>query len=215
MDTCATLGEPQGCNQFASPDDESTVQAVFNKNLAFALNVTNSLPNLGRPKNFDNDPSHYQVKPTQDIQPNRLDVSYGARQTIEATVRKELGTVKARVVLTTPNGGPTKANTQTIVPLTTAPAGERYGEVPGGGRVVADLGLRQDDTNLHAILLSVVVDVLDGRARRPRASGWRPRGARHSRRGPRAGGPASTGSRLRTARSCRPAAAVGPAAPAR
>ena len=33
---------------------------------------------LDRPKNFDNDPSHYQVKPTQDIQPNRFDVSYGA-----------------------------------------------------------------------------------------------------------------------------------------
>ena len=43
----------------------------------FALNVTNSLPNLGRPKNFDNDPSQYQVKPTQDIQVNRFDVSYG------------------------------------------------------------------------------------------------------------------------------------------
>ena len=65
MDTCETLGEPQGCNQFASPDDEDKVQAVFNKNLQFALNVTNSLPNLGRPKNFDTDPSHYQVKPTR------------------------------------------------------------------------------------------------------------------------------------------------------
>src|SRR6478735_4196598 len=61
MDTCATLGEPQGCNQFASPDDEDIVQAVFNKNLAFALNITQSLPNLGRPKNFDNDTSEYQV----------------------------------------------------------------------------------------------------------------------------------------------------------
>ena len=57
MDTCATLGEPSGCNQFASPDDEEIVQAVFNKNLAFALNVTKSLPNMGRPKNFENDPS--------------------------------------------------------------------------------------------------------------------------------------------------------------
>ena len=57
MDTCATLGEPSGCNQFASPDDEENVKAVFNKNLAFALNVTKSLPNLGRPKNFENDPS--------------------------------------------------------------------------------------------------------------------------------------------------------------
>ena len=44
------------------PDNESKVEAVFNKNLAFALNVTHSIKNLGRPKNFDNDPSHYQVK---------------------------------------------------------------------------------------------------------------------------------------------------------
>jgi hypothetical protein len=131
MDTCATLGEPQGCNQFASPDDEATVQAVFNKNLAFALNVTNSLPNMGRPKNFDNDPSQYQVKPTQDIQPTRFDVSYGSVQPLEAVVRKELGTVKARVVLSTPGNIPNKQNTQVTVPMTTAPAGERYGEVPG------------------------------------------------------------------------------------
>ena len=62
MDTCSTLGEPSGCNQFASPDNETKVNAVFEKNLQFVLNVTNSLPNMGRPKNFDNDPSHYQVK---------------------------------------------------------------------------------------------------------------------------------------------------------
>ena len=36
MDTCATLGEPSGCNQFASPDDEGKVEAVFQKNLFFA-----------------------------------------------------------------------------------------------------------------------------------------------------------------------------------
>src|SRR3954454_4427796 len=91
MDTCTTLGEPSGCNQFASPDDEEKVQAVFSKNLQFALNVVNSLPNLGRPKQFENDPSHYQVKPTQDIQLNRFDVSYGGTQIVEATIRKELG----------------------------------------------------------------------------------------------------------------------------
>jgi hypothetical protein len=87
MDTCATLGEPSGCNQFASPDNESKVAAVFQKNLAFALNVAGSIKNLGRPKNFDNDPSHYQVKATRDIQPTRFDVSYGGSQVIEAIVR--------------------------------------------------------------------------------------------------------------------------------
>ena len=32
---------------------------------------------MGRPKNFDNDPSHTRSRPTQDIQLNRFDVSYG------------------------------------------------------------------------------------------------------------------------------------------
>lgn len=124
MDTCATLGEPSGCNQFASPDDEEIVQAVFNKNLAFVLNVTNSLPNMGRPKNFDNDPSHYQVKRTQDIQLNRFDVSYGAPQVVEATVRKELGPafITFNVV---------GQNTTSTIRMEAAPAGERYNEVKG------------------------------------------------------------------------------------
>ena len=104
MDTCATLGEPSGCNQFASPDDEEIVQAVFNKNLAFALNVAESLPNLGRPKNFENDPSGYQVKATQDIQPNRFDVSYGTSQVVEATVRKELGPAFVTATVVGQNG---------------------------------------------------------------------------------------------------------------
>jgi hypothetical protein len=124
MDTCSTLGEPSGCNQFASPDNESKVQAVFNKNLAFALNVTNSIKNLGRPKNFDNDPSHYQVKPTQDIQPNRFDVSYGGKQIIEATIRKELGDADVTVSVVGQSGNVT-------IPMTPAPAGERYNEVKG------------------------------------------------------------------------------------
>ncbi|HEY6891679.1 MAG TPA: M14 family zinc carboxypeptidase [Solirubrobacter sp.] len=124
MDTCATLGEPAGCNQFASPDNESKVAAVFQKNLAFALNVAGSIKNLGRPKNFDNDPSHYQVKPTQDIQPNRFDVSYGGSQIVEATIRKELGDADITVNVV-------GQNTSLTIPMTPSPAGERYGEVKG------------------------------------------------------------------------------------
>ena len=124
MDTCATLGEPSGCNQFASPDDEEIVQAVFNKNLAFALNVAESLPNLGRPKNFENDPSGYQVKATQDIQPNRFDVSYGTSQVVEATVRKELGPAFVTATVVGQNGNFTGR-------MEAAPSGERYNEVKG------------------------------------------------------------------------------------
>ncbi|HEX6027065.1 MAG TPA: M14 family zinc carboxypeptidase, partial [Solirubrobacter sp.] len=124
MDTCSTMGEPQGCNQFASPDNESKVQAVFNKNLAFALNVVYSLPNMGRPRNFESDPSQYQVKPTQDIQPSYFDVSYGRRQVIQAIVRKELGDADVTVSVVGQGGSVT-------IPMTPAPAGERYNEVRG------------------------------------------------------------------------------------
>ena len=124
MDTCATLGEPSGCNQFASPDDEENVQAVFNKNLAFALNVAESLPNLGRPKNFENDPAGYQVKATQDIQPNRFDVSYGTSQVVEAT--------SARSSARRSSPRRSSARTATLTGrMEAAPSGERYGEVTG------------------------------------------------------------------------------------
>ena len=124
MDTCSTMGEPAGCNQFASPDNESKVQAVFNKNLAFALNVVDSLPNMARPKNFDNDPGHYQVKATQDIQPSRFDVSYGGEQVIQAIIRKELGDADVTLSVVGRSGSAT-------LPMTPAPAGERYNEVRG------------------------------------------------------------------------------------
>ena len=131
MDTCATMGEPQGCNQFASPDDESKVSAVFEKNLFFALNVVKSLPNLGRPRNFENDPSQYQVKATRDIDAKTFGVSYGAPQVIEAIIRKELGTanVRATVSYRNANGGTSSASV--TLPMTAAPAGERYGEAAG------------------------------------------------------------------------------------
>ena len=124
MDTCATMGEPAGCNQFASPDNESKVNAVFEKNLAFVLNVTQSLPNMGRPKNFDNDPSQYQVKATQDIQPNRFDVSYGATQVDRGHDPQGARRRRHHRLVVGQNGNVT-------IPMTAAPAGERYNEVKG------------------------------------------------------------------------------------
>ena len=79
MDTCATGGD-LNCGQFTYPDDENKVEAVFEKNLNFALNAAESLTHLDRPVNYDTDPSAYQLKPTEDIQLNRFDVSYGADQ---------------------------------------------------------------------------------------------------------------------------------------
>jgi hypothetical protein len=136
MDQCATMGGPTACDgsglgQFASPDDEEKVAAVFNKNLKFVLNVVHSLPDLGRPRNFDNDPSEYKVKATQDIQVNRFDVSYGTPQTVEAIVRKELGPADLKVTWAANAAGGGGSGTTATIRMAAAPAGERYGEAPG------------------------------------------------------------------------------------
>jgi len=115
----------------AKKDNESKVEAVFEKNLNFALNAAESLTHLDRPVNYDTDPSAYQLKPTEDIQLNRFDVSYGGEQQVEAIVRKTLGPSDIRVSLVTPGNNPTKRNVTKVWPMQTAPAGERYGEVPG------------------------------------------------------------------------------------
>ena len=63
MDTCGTLGEPAGLQPVRIAGRRGEGPGRLQQEPAFALNVTKSLPNLGRPKNFDDDPSHYQVKP--------------------------------------------------------------------------------------------------------------------------------------------------------
>src|SRR4051812_17874508 len=123
MDTCATGGD-LNCGQFTYPDVENKVEAVFEKNLAFALNAAESLLTLDRPRNYDADPSAYQIKATEDIQLNRFDVSYGADQTVEGLFRKSLGDSDAKFSVVGQNG-------TVAVPMTVAPAGERYGEIPG------------------------------------------------------------------------------------
>jgi hypothetical protein len=128
LDTCATGGGPAGCNQFAFPDDEEKVQAVFQKNLPMALNIAHSAGELDRPKNFDNDPTQYQIKATHDIQPARFDVSYGATQQIEANVRRSLGPVDVTVAISGPGG---TSRTVTAIRAEEMPPGERYGDAPG------------------------------------------------------------------------------------
>ena len=128
LDTCATGGGPSGCNQFAFPDDEEKVQAVFQKNLPMALNIAHSAAQLDRPRNFDNDPGQYQIKATHDIQPTRFDVSYGATQPIEANVRRSLGPVDVTVAISGPGGA---NRTVTAIRAEEVPPGERYGDAPG------------------------------------------------------------------------------------
>ncbi len=128
LDTCATGGGPAGCNQFAFPDDEEKVEAVFQKNRPMALNIAHSAGQIDRPRNFDNDPTQYQIKATHDIQPTRFDVSYGATQEIEANVRRSLGPVDVTATISGPGGS---SRTVTAIRATDVPPGERYGDAPG------------------------------------------------------------------------------------
>ena len=125
METCTSGGDFVGCPGFSYPDREDKVSAVFDKNLHMVLNVVKSMKNLARPRNFDNDPSTYQVKQTRDIQPNLFHTSFGGSQQVEAIVRKELGPSDIRVSVVG------VGNSTAVIPMETAPAGERYGEIPG------------------------------------------------------------------------------------
>ena len=128
LDTCATGGGPAGCNQFAFPDDEEKVEAVFQKNLPMALNIAHSAGAAGSPAELRQRSGQYQIKPTHDIQPTRFDVSYGATQQIEANVRRSLGPVDVTAAISGPGGAD---RTVTAIRAEEVPPGERYGDAPG------------------------------------------------------------------------------------
>ena len=95
LDECGTGGGINCQSNFIFPDEEDKVQGVFLKNLDFALNVAVSAKDPEEPRNSDSNPSTYRVKPTVDIDPTPLSVSYGAAQTIEAITKKSLGSVSS------------------------------------------------------------------------------------------------------------------------
>ena len=92
-----------------------------------ALNIAHSAGQIDRPKNFDNDPTQYQIKATHDIQPTAFDVSYGATQAIEAIVRRSLGPVDVSATISGPGG----TSRSVVVRAEEVPPGERYGDAPG------------------------------------------------------------------------------------
>jgi Zinc carboxypeptidase/Bacterial Ig domain len=127
LDERETGGGGEG-SSFIFPDDESTVQAVFLKNLDFALNVAVSARDPEEPRNYDNNPSSYRVKPTVDIEPTPIEVSYGPEQTIEAIVKRSLGTVTMDIEGEDPDG---EAREMLAIRLTEWEGGERLGDRPG------------------------------------------------------------------------------------
>ena len=126
MDTCAHAGRARRAATSSPRRTTSPRSRPSSTRTSRSRSTsTNSLPNLGRPKNFDNDPSHYQVKATQDIQPNRFDVSYGAHaghrgHDPQGARRRRHHRQRRR---------PERATSP--IPMTAAPAGERYNEVKG------------------------------------------------------------------------------------
>jgi hypothetical protein len=138
LDTCTTAGGGNWCSTtnpqtnnsgFYFPDDESKVRAVFEKNLDFARNVAVTLASdePDRPRNATENKSTYQVKGVPDIELNQFGVSFGSVQTIEANVRKALGTVDVQLSVTGPGG----ANRTLVLPMTPWRGGERYGDLRG------------------------------------------------------------------------------------
>ena len=127
LDECGTGGGIACQSSFIFPDEEDKVQGVFLKNLDFALNVAVSAKDPEEPRNADSNPSTYRVKPTVDIDPTPLSVSYGATQTIEAITKKSLGSVVVSASISG-TGLPNRTITQTMTPFE---GGERLGDRPG------------------------------------------------------------------------------------
>ena len=134
LDECETAGGGTFCSGgsgFTFPDNESMVEAVFQKNLDFARNVavtTLDRDRPDRPRNATADETQYQVKASPDIEPNRFNVSYGATQTLEATSRRILGDV--RYVVQAPTGPGGASRTITLEGREWK-GGERFGDLRG------------------------------------------------------------------------------------
>ncbi|MEU8193892.1 M14 family zinc carboxypeptidase [Microbispora amethystogenes] len=101
-----------GCG-FVFPDDEALVQAEFEKQLPFALDVAKSALNPAEPvSHLGNTVPDFVVDP--------FDVGYGTDQVVQVDAKRKLGPVLLNYQI---NGGRTK-----IAPTSEWKGGERYGE---------------------------------------------------------------------------------------
>ena len=126
MDTCATLGEPNGCNQFACPDDEGKVAAVFEKNLFFALNVVDSLPNARIAR-----ATSTTIRASSRSRRRRTSRSTASTSPTARRSRSRRSSARRSARPTSPSRASTSAATRRYPAWRPAPAGERYGEAPG------------------------------------------------------------------------------------
>ena len=110
-----------GVSDFEFPDDEAEVQAVFEKNIPFALDVAASAATAGRGTRASRAGEYQATAP--DFEVDRFAESYGNPQLVQANVRRDLGPVVLRYKI---NGGHTRTSYAREFR-----GGERYGEVRG------------------------------------------------------------------------------------
>ena len=118
-----------GCG-FVFPDDEALVQAEFQKNLPFALDVAKSAPNPAQPvshlgnttKPFYLDLSAIDPEKVHNpLSDFRFAVSYGDPQPVQVLARRSLGAVTLKYQI---NGGPVQSG-----PTSEWNGGERFGDL--------------------------------------------------------------------------------------
>jgi hypothetical protein len=116
-----------GCG-FVFPDNEAKIQAAFEHNLPFALDLAKSAPHAANPtSHLGNtvDPFYLETssidpeKTNNPISDFRFSVSYGDPQTVRVLAKRSLGTVTLRYQI---NGGAVQSK-----PTAEWTGGERYG----------------------------------------------------------------------------------------
>ena len=98
---------------FNFPDDDSLVQAEFEKNIPFALSVAQSASD-------PDDPKSVVGRTAEDFRVDTFDVSYGDPQTAAVVAKRALQNKRMRYSV---NGGPTR-----VVGVSEWAGGERYGD---------------------------------------------------------------------------------------
>ena len=118
-----------GCG-FVFPDDEALIEAEFQKNLPFALDVAKSAPNPAQPvshlgnttKPFYLDLSAIDPEKTNNPMSDfRFSVSYGDPQPVQVLARRSLGAVTLKYQI---NGGPVQSGS-----TSEWDGGERFGDI--------------------------------------------------------------------------------------
>ena len=126
MDTCATGGDAERLPPVLLPGRRGQDRRRSSRRTShFALNVAELADAPRPPDELRQRPEPLPGQADRGHPADRFDVSYGAPQTIEAIVRKALGPSDVARQRRRPATAPS------TIPMTVAPAGERYGEVPG------------------------------------------------------------------------------------